>query len=338
MAWFKFGKQDDSVKTQQGPTESVDAMRRRALFRLVGSVVLVLAGVVGFPMLFDSQPRSVPVDIPIDIPDKAKAKPLQLPSGTPMTTPAPAAKVDDAASLSGKEEIITNTPSVAKTPDKKPEVQANTAQTAIKSVATGAAVAGAAAVAAAAISNADKAKADKAIADKAAADKAAKIKADKEKADRAKADSADKTDDDKASNDAAVKAEKEKTEKTAKDKAAKEKQAKDKAALEASRAKSLLDGKPSDAKPAATASAAAPAVAGAERFIVQFGAFTDVAKSREVRQKVEKAGLKTYSQVAKTADGDLIRVRVGPFTSKAEADKAAAKIKALGLPASILTL
>jgi DedD protein len=285
MAWFKFGKQDDSVKTKQGPTESVDAMRRRALFRLVGSVVLVLAGVVGFPMLFDSQPRSVPVDIPIDIPDKAKVKPLQLPGGTSsMATPAPAAKVEDSASLSGKEEIISNT-------------------TVAKSAATGAAVAGAAAVAAAAISNSDKAKADKAAADKVAADKAAKIKADKEKL------------------------------------------AKDKAALDASRAKALLDGNPSDAKPAPAAPAtksappaAAAAAAGAERFIVQFGAFTDVVKSREVRQKVEKAGLKTYSQVAKTADGDLIRVRVGPFTSKAEADKAAVKIKALGLPASILTL
>ena len=307
MAWFKFGKQDDSVKTQQGPTESVDAMRRRALFRLVGSVVLVLAGVVGFPMLFDSQPRSVPVDIPIDIPDKAKVKPLQLPSGTPASSaPAAAAKVDDAASLSGKEEIITNTPPVAKTPEKKPDVQASTAQSATKSIAAGVAVAGAAAVAAAAISTADKAKADKAAGDKIAADKAAKIKADKEKSD-------------------------------------KEKLAKDKAALETSRAKALLDGKtseakPADAKPAAAAATPEAVAGGTERFIVQFGAFTDVAKSREVRQKVEKAGLKTYSQVAKTADGDLIRVRVGPFTSKAEADKAATKIKALGLPASILTL
>ena len=53
---------------------------------------------------------------------------------------------------------------------------------------------------------------------------------------------------------------------------------------------------------------------------------------------MEKVGLKTYSQVAKTADGDRIRVRVGPFSSKDEADKAAAKIKALDLPASILTL
>ena len=68
------------------------------------------------------------------------------------------------------------------------------------------------------------------------------------------------------------------------------------------------------------------------------GAFADADKAQEVRQKLEKAGLKTYTQVAETKDGKRIRVRVGPFASKAEADKAASKIKTLDLPASILTL
>ena len=67
-------------------------------------------------------------------------------------------------------------------------------------------------------------------------------------------------------------------------------------------------------------------------------AFAEDAKAREARQKVEKAGLKTYTQVAETKDGKRIRVRVGPFASKAEADKAASKIKTLDLPAAILTL
>ena len=81
MAWFKFGnkfgsKDGDKVRTQQAPVQSVEAMRQRAKHRLIGTVVLVLAGVVGFPMLFDSQPRPVLVDVPIDIPDKTKVKPL----------------------------------------------------------------------------------------------------------------------------------------------------------------------------------------------------------------------------------------------------------------------
>ena len=71
---------------------------------------------------------------------------------------------------------------------------------------------------------------------------------------------------------------------------------------------------------------------------MQVGAYADVAKAREARAKLEKAGLKTYTQVAETKDGKRIRVRVGPYASKAEADKAVAKIRSLDLPASILTL
>ena len=63
-----------------------------------------------------------------------------------------------------------------------------------------------------------------------------------------------------------------------------------------------------------------------------------MARAREARLKLERAGLKTYTHVADTANGKRIRVRVGPFATKAEADKAAARVKALGLPAAILTL
>jgi DedD protein len=42
--------------------------------------------------------------------------------------------------------------------------------------------------------------------------------------------------------------------------------------------------------------------------------------------------------VAETAEGRRIRVRLGPFTTRADADKAAAKAKALGVSPAILTL
>jgi DedD protein len=71
---------------------------------------------------------------------------------------------------------------------------------------------------------------------------------------------------------------------------------------------------------------------------VQFGSFVDESKAREVRQRVERAGLKTYAQVAETSEGKRHRARVGPFATRAEAEKAAAKIKSLDLPANILTL
>ena len=74
------------------------------------------------------------------------------------------------------------------------------------------------------------------------------------------------------------------------------------------------------------------------RFVVQVGAFADASAARETRAKVEKLGMKTYTQVASTAAGDRIRVRVGPFGSRDEADKALAKARAAGLNAVVLTL
>ena len=72
--------------------------------------------------------------------------------------------------------------------------------------------------------------------------------------------------------------------------------------------------------------------------MVQFGAFADAARAQEVRLKVERAGLKTYTHVAETKEGRRIRVRVGPFTDRAEALRAAEQIKALDLAATVLTL
>ena len=62
------------------PAESVEAIRKRARHRLLGSVVLVLGAVIGLPLLFDSQPRPVAIDTPIVIPDRNQAAPLLSPS------------------------------------------------------------------------------------------------------------------------------------------------------------------------------------------------------------------------------------------------------------------
>jgi len=74
------------------------------------------------------------------------------------------------------------------------------------------------------------------------------------------------------------------------------------------------------------------------RLVIQVGAYEDAKKVADVRAKLERAGLKTYTQVVDTKEGKRTRVRLGPFATKAEADKAVDKIKKLDLPASILTL
>jgi DedD protein len=220
MAFFKSRKAGDDNAASPRQPESIEAMRRRARHRLIGAVVLVLAGVIGFPVLFDTQPRPVAVDIPIEIPDRNKAKPLAPPRAQPQ---APVAAAPSAVA-SGR---------IEPAPEEKE---------------TAAPVASAAPTAPV----------------------------------------------------------------------------------------SKPESKPV-AKPELVAEAAT-AVAADGRFVVQVGAFADATKAREARLRVEKAGLKTYTHVAETKDGKRIRVRVGPFAKRAEADKAAAKIKGLDLPAAILTL
>ncbi|MET0382107.1 MAG: hypothetical protein ABW032_01665, partial [Burkholderiaceae bacterium] len=58
------------------PVEAADAVREaraRARRRLMGATVLLLIGVIGFPLLFETQPRPIPVDLPIDIPSRNAA-------------------------------------------------------------------------------------------------------------------------------------------------------------------------------------------------------------------------------------------------------------------------
>lgn len=270
MSFFNFrraGSSSAANAAANAQPESVDVIRRRAKHRLIGAAVLVLAGVVGFPLLFDTQPRPIAVDIPIEIPGKNAVKPLVMPGkqdpvAAAPVAPAPAVaeakpaapaptpaqeKVASASSLGAKEEIIS---------EKKP------------------------AASAAAVAKPE-------------------VKTEAKPAPKPEVKPEPKP--------AAV------------------------ASDDGARAKALLEGK-------TAAASAAPAAAAEGRMVVQVGAFADVAKAREARLKLEKAGLKTYTQVAETKDGKRIRVRVGPFATRAEADKAASKIKSLDLPASILTL
>ena len=100
------------------PFESLDIVRKRAKQRLIGAAVLVLIGVVGFPLLFDSQPRPVPVDIAIEIPDKNTVRPLTTPQPAPV--PAPVAEAPPVATAAvvmpntlPKEEFVAAKPAAA---------------------------------------------------------------------------------------------------------------------------------------------------------------------------------------------------------------------------------
>lgn len=101
---------------------------------------------------------------------------------------------------------------------------------------------------------------------------------------------------------------------------------------------------PATAPAAVPATAASPARPAAEaaapgaRFVVQVGAFSDPATLREARARVERLGLKTYTQVIGSGAQQRTRVRVGPFETREQAEAALARLKAGGLPGSVLTL
>ena len=278
MPFFNFRRgQNLSANSQGAAPESAETLRRRAKHRLIGSAVLVLAGVIGFPLVFDNQPRPVAVDIPIEIPGKASVKPLvlppamppassaievaaQRPTSTASASPAPRTlgeKVAASASLTDEEEIIVS---------KTAPVQVTKDLSATKSEAKTSA---------------------------------------------------------------------QPTQPQPKTQSSSKSEGKPSAAEESARARALLNG---TTPPPSVAIDSGKADGSSERFIVQVGAFAEVLKAREARLKVEGAGLKTYTQVTQTAGGKRIRVRVGPFATRAEADRAASKIKALGLAAAILTL
>lgn len=261
MSFFK-RHNDDSSGAAPAP-DAVANARTRARRRLIGATVLLGIGVIGFPLLFETQPRPVPVDIPIEIPRRDGVPPLPMP---PVQAPPPVAATP-----------LPTTPS-AEAPASRPAASPVITERATeqgREVATAAPVRPAASVPRPAAS-----------APRAAASSARPASAPVVAA---------------ANPD------------------------------DGQRARALLEGKPAAAKPA-------DAAASAPRVIVQVGAYTDADKLREARQKVEKLGLKTYTQVVEAEGAKRTRVRVGPFATREEADKVAARIKAAGLPVAVLNL
>jgi len=86
--------------------------------------------------------------------------------------------------------------------------------------------------------------------------------------------------------------------------------------------------KDNKAKPAADTAQA--------KFVIQVAALATQEKVNELQGRLTKAGIKSYTQSVSVKDGERIRVRVGPFTSKNEAEKTCAKLDKMTLKCTIL--
>jgi DedD protein len=213
--------------------------KKRARRRLIGATALVLAAVIGLPMIFDSEPRPISQDINIQIPPRDKApamnvSPMPLPptQATQPEAPPPEAQKPEAPKPTAAD-------AAPPAPEAKPESrQASSAPIAPEKAAT--------------------------------------------------------------------------------------------VAVGEKRVDSLVD-KPS----AAPADAAKSADKNKGRFIVQVAAVSNKAKVDELLQKLKRGGIEGYWQKITTKEGDRFRVRVGPFSSRDEAEKMSKRIDKLGLHGTI---
>lgn len=98
-----------SGKPQGQGAEQADPVlpeKKRARRRLIGAVALVLAAVIGLPMLLDSEPKPVADDIAIQIPSKDKPASAATHSGAAASTPSTPSGVNATAALDPKEEVV----------------------------------------------------------------------------------------------------------------------------------------------------------------------------------------------------------------------------------------
>lgn len=276
---FRSGAQTPAPQVQPLSPADIEQARVRARRRMIGMAVLVGAGVIGFPWLFETQPRPLATDIQVvnaSAPAANAVPATRLASGKVTQVPAElvvppqvsraldaegSAKVAEAAT-SPREELVEDAP-VPPKPEPRPEVRKPE---------------------------------PKKPEPKPEARPAAKPVAPPSKPEAAKP-------------------------------------AQNKPADKKPVAAAKLESKP-EAKTAAKDSKDDADT----RYIVQVGAFADTTAAHAARMKVERLGIKTYTQAVDTPGGKKIRVRVGPYVNKAEADKAMAALRKAGLTGALLTL
>jgi DedD protein len=282
------------------PLDPVLPEKKRARRRLVGAVALVLAMIIGLPMILDSEPKPMADDISIQIPSRDKPPAASPATSAPVSAPAAAtaagtSAVPLAASLDPHEQIVVMPPASATSTGARAPAASSPAPD--------------------------------------AAAKKPESKPDLRPQEPAHAAVADKPDA-KADAKPAEKA----TEKPGDKQVAKLEHKTDQ--KDEARAAAILEGKDADAKQAADKQAADKQGGDkkAGKFIVQVAALTSQEKITELQGKLSDAGFKPMLQTVPTDAGVTTRVRVGPFASKDEAQSALTKLDKLGLHGKLLPL
>jgi DedD protein len=93
----------------------------------------------------------------------------------------------------------------------------------------------------------------------------------------------------------------------------------------------------SEARSAATeAKAADLAKSKGVRILLQAAALSTDAAAQDLSERLRKAGFAPFTEKVDTADGVRFRVRIGPYTTRDEAQRAQARLRAIGVSATLV--
>lgn len=98
--------------------------------------------------------------------------------------------------------------------------------------------------------------------------------------------------------------------------------------------------RPAAETPPPAQQAKAPAVPSAPAkggFAVQIGVYADAANVGKLQDKLAAQGVQTYTENLATAAGPRIRLRMGPYATRAEAEKGLEALKAAGITGMVVT-
>lgn len=313
----KSGKRSESSRKNTADDVAALPEKKRARRRLIGAVALVLAAVIGLPMVFDSEPKSSTAKIAIEIPSKdlpvstaPDTRPAYVaPSLTSDAAPANSAEKVLDKSLDKAEEILpAGTPIKEKLAlvDKKNEPAAATKSSAVVAATT-------AAVTTAMLPSKTSTPIVPNTSNKLSAESAKQAVVNLEPKVKASSKVETKLE---PKLDTKPSAKKDNTD-------------------DAERALALLEGRAVPSKEVHETPVVKNDKSGAS-FSVQVAALNSPAKVRELQNKLKAANIKSYTQKIITKTGEVSRIRVGPFASKAEAEKTRLKLVKLGLNGSLV--
>jgi len=314
-------------KTDQAPADPGLPFKRRARRRLVGALVIGLGVAVTLPFVLDREPRYPKPDIRVDIPSRDAQLPVRVqneaeqpastaPRGPVNADAARASRAEAGRAAEARASAAANAPVDAAQAASEARQQARQPMLQQLDVPQDGAAQGRTATP-------PRADADAAARAAAAKAEAARLEAQRQEAAKAEAAKAEAARANAARQEAA------------RQEAARQEAARAEAARAQQQAAAASAARAEPAKPVTDAGAQSRAYP-SQNWAVQIGQFARPENARAAEARASSLGLRAYSETLQTAQGERVRVRAGPFATRAAAEDARSRLLGAGLEAALI--